>query len=60
MRPEMFRRQIGRRQRQRLRGRTVASPLDAVADDAVRGEQRAPCAIAVAANSVGEVKKLVG
>ena len=39
MRSEMVRGEIGRRQRQRPRGRTIASRLDAVADDAVRGEQ---------------------
>ena len=39
MRPEMLGREIGRRQRQRSRCRTIASRPDAVADVAVRGEQ---------------------
>ena len=43
MRAEMVRGEIGRRQRQRPRGRTIAARLDAVADDAVRGEQS--CAV---------------
>ena len=57
---EMVRGEIGRRDRQRPSGRTIASRLDAVADAQFAAYSREPCAIAVAANSVGEVKKLVG